>query len=69
MSHSVKVSDQVYTNLLRLQGPRETFSEVIGRMIFIRDTIASIGDTLGPAHYLMRIPEKPQETKEAAHQL
>lgn len=33
MSHSIKVSDQVYQSLLALQRPRETFSGIIQRLI------------------------------------
>ena len=33
MSKSIKVSETVYGHLLRLQRPRETFSEIISRLI------------------------------------
>lgn len=56
MTHCVKLSDKTYNRLRELQGPRETYDMVIGRLIFIRDTIATVGDTLGPSHYLRERP-------------
>ena len=62
MMHSIKVSDKNYNRLRELQGPRETYNDVVGRLVFIRDTIAAVGDTLGPSHYLMRRPDSVEET-------
>jgi predicted CopG family antitoxin len=36
MNRSIKVSPQVYDMLLELQKPRETFSQIIERLITIR---------------------------------
>lgn len=58
MSMTIRVSDDVYRRLQRLQGPRETYSEVIDRCISVVETVKGISDVLGPSHYLK---ERPKE--------
>ncbi len=47
MNRSIKVSDGVYRDLLKLQRPRETFSEVVGRLL-------NVYDLMGKARPLFR---------------
>lgn len=42
MSKSIKVSEGVYQELLLLQRPRETFSEIIGRLLLMSALIQKI---------------------------
>lgn len=37
MSRTIKLEDHVYSRLARLQVGRETFSQTVERLIFIRD--------------------------------
>lgn len=52
MSRSIKVSDQVYRELRELQGPRETYSHVIERLLAIVRPIRDAAGFLGPGHDL-----------------
>ena len=58
MSFTIRVSDNVYARLQRLQGPRETYSEVIERCITIVEEFKGLSEHLGPSHYLK---ERPKE--------
>jgi len=42
MSKSIKVSEEVYLELLKLQRPRETFSEIIGRLLLMSELLRKI---------------------------
>lgn len=64
MSKSIKVSDQVYNRLLELLKPRETFSEVIQRVLKVYDTVSNVSDILGPSHYLQGRPITDARAKE-----
>jgi len=67
MSKTIRVDDQVYLRLQRLQGPRETYSEVIERCLSIVEAFKGLSDTLGPSHYLMERPKKADDPlREAA---
>lgn len=66
MDRTIKLREDVYNRLEEVRGKRETFSEAVGRLLFIRDTIAGVADTLGPSHYLMRRPDSVEETAAAA---
>lgn len=57
MSHSIKVSDDVYTRLRALMGAQETYNHVIERLLAIVDPIKEISDVLGPSHFLMEKPK------------
>lgn len=61
MSKQIRVSDDVYTRLQKLQGPRESYSQVIDRAISIVEIIKDVPSMLGPGHYLR---ERPKEVKE-----
>ena len=62
MSHSIKVSDDVYKRLQRLQGPRETYNEVVERCLRIVEEFQGISDRLGPSHYLKQRPKEEART-------
>lgn len=64
MSKSIKVSDEVYNDLLKMQQPRETLSEIIKRLIRVYATLFSIKETLGPSHYLNERPVVDARAKE-----
>uniref|UniRef100_A0A6H2A6E5 Putative antitoxin n=1 Tax=viral metagenome TaxID=1070528 RepID=A0A6H2A6E5_9ZZZZ len=42
MSKSIKISDDVYERLQRLQGPRESYSEVIDRCMSTIETLKTL---------------------------
>lgn len=42
MGRSIKVSDEVYESLLKLQRTRETFSDVIGRLQDIHEGVQQL---------------------------
>jgi len=58
MSKLVRVSDGVYIALEAIREKRETFSEVVERLIKVYVTLKGVSDTLGPSHYLK---ERPKE--------
>lgn len=62
MRKSIKLEEQVYLDLERLMVSRETFSEVVARLISVYNTLKSVSDTLGPGHYLQDI-KKYRENK------
>ncbi len=64
MHHSIKVRDEVYDDLRRLQRPRETYNEVISRLLMIAKPLLEAARILGPSHSLMERPKK--EAKEDA---
>jgi len=58
MSMSIKVTNNVYERLKRLQQPREHYSEVIERALNTYEAIQGIRDGLPASHYLQ---ERPKE--------
>lgn len=46
MPHSIKVSDEVYKGLQAIQGPREVYSEVVGRLLDIRRQLVGLDPLL-----------------------
>ncbi len=67
MNRSIKVSDEVYQDLARLQRPRETYSEVVNRLINLYDLIGKASPLLHGAaglHELERLREKTAATSE-----
>lgn len=58
MSKTIKVSDEVFSDLQELQGPRETYSHVIERLVQIVKELRGVSTILGPSHYLK---ERPRE--------
>lgn len=47
MSKSIKVSEEVYQELLALQRPRETFSQVVERLIHSYELLQKAAATIG----------------------
>jgi len=58
MSKSIKVSDQVFKELQKLQEPRQTYSDVIAILIQVVTELRGVSAILGPSHYLK---ERPRE--------
>ena len=52
MSKSIKITDAVYERLQRLQGPRESYSEVIERALNAYEKIQGILDGLPASHWM-----------------
>lgn len=52
MSKQIRVSDGVYIALQAFQEPRESYSDVIERLIKVYATIKDVSDALGPGRYL-----------------
>lgn len=46
MSKTIKLEDQVYEKLDTLRGKRETFSQIVGRLIAARDGFVALTDVL-----------------------
>ena len=57
MMHSIKVSDEIYKELIKLQRPRETFSEEVERLLRVYSTLFEVSEALGPSHYLQERPK------------
>ena len=64
MSKSIKVSDKVYEELRELQAPRETYTEVIDRLLSTIRPLREASKFLGPSHYLKERPPCGKEGKE-----
>jgi len=58
MSKKISVKDDVYYRIQRLQGPRETYSQVIDRSLSTIEALQGMSNILGPSHYLK---ERPKE--------
>lgn len=58
MSKTIRVENGVYNELEELRDKRETFSEVIGRLLSIIRPLREASSILGPSHYLK---ERPKE--------
>jgi predicted CopG family antitoxin len=52
MSHTIKISDEVYGDLQKLQRPRESYSAVIQRLLRMVQPLLEVVQSLGPSHYL-----------------
>ncbi len=52
MSKTIRVEEDVYRQLEELRDWKETFSQVIGRLLKVYTVIEKVSDTLGPGHYL-----------------
>jgi len=61
MSKTIRVEDGVYNELEELRSKRETFSEVIERLLAIVRPLQEASSILGPSHYLKERPK--QEVK------
>lgn len=52
MSKTIRLEDEVYNDLDEIREKRETFSQVVARIIRVYATIKDVSDNLGPDHYL-----------------
>lgn len=52
MSKIVKLQENVYDQVTELMRPKETYSEVIERLLEVYETIYNVSQILGPGHYL-----------------
>lgn len=64
MNHSIKVSEETYQELLKLQRPRETFSEIVERLLVVQSKLRELANIIeGQAAYaewkLKQIRETP----------
>lgn len=57
MSKQIRVSDTTYKELELLMQPRETFENVLRRLLVVYKEISDIKTTIGPSHYLMERPK------------
>ena len=62
MSKTIWLKDETYNKLEALREKRETFGEVVERLIKVYDVIWDVSEALGPGHYLK---ERPQEQLDA----
>jgi len=56
MSNTIRLSFEVYQKLDAIREKRETFSEVVDRILRVYATLKEVSDTLGPSHYLKEHP-------------
>ena len=65
MNRSIKVSQEVYLDLQRLQRPRETFSQVIERLLSLYDLMGKAEPLVGGAgaYWRERTEKSLAETK------
>ena len=52
MSKSIKVTEPLYHELIGYMKPRESFSDVIERVLKVYRTVSDVSEILGPSHYL-----------------
>jgi len=52
MRKTIKVDEQTYKDLDEIRDKRETFDEVVKRVIAVFKQIQQLSDDLGPGHYL-----------------
>ncbi|MBA7699768.1 hypothetical protein ES703_108471 [subsurface metagenome] len=65
MSKTIKVEDKVYHRLDELREKRETFSEVVQRLLDLHVMLTDVSKVLGPGHYLHDVKQY-RENQEAA---
>ena len=61
MSKTIWLTDGCYIALDAMREKRETFSQVVERLIRVYATLFEVSETLGPGHYLKKRPK--QEVK------
>ncbi len=61
MSKSIKVSEEVYQELLLIQRPRETFSEVIGRLLRVTELLMKAEPIIRGQHEYLESRRAEQE--------
>ena len=67
MSKAIKVDEQVYARLEELRDWKETFSQVIVRLLKVYDVLYTVRDVLGPGHFLRERPVTDVRAKEKVH--
>lgn len=67
MSKTIRVEKEVYDRLNKIRDWKETFSEVIERLLKVYETIHGMSEILGPAHYLKERPPTDAREEAAAH--
>ena len=58
MSKTIRIDDRVYIALDTIREKRETFSEVIERLVKLHTLMTDVGKGLGPSHWTK---ERPKE--------
>ncbi len=66
MNKSIKVSDQVYGDLLNLQQPRETYSDVVARLIKLYYVLLGAAPMIGGAAEYWRLKSDTKQEIAAA---
>jgi len=61
MSKTIRVDDSVYGELEEFRGKRETFSQVIERLLAIVRPLREASSILGPSHFLKERPNKEEK--------
>lgn len=64
MSKQIRLTDVTYIALDALREKRETFSEVVERIIRCYNILKDASDTLGPSHFLKERPVIDARAKE-----
>ena len=55
MSHTIRVEDEVYQQLDKIRDWKETYSQVIKRLLKVNDTIRNLYDVADPeVHHLLK---------------
>lgn len=67
MPKQIRVSDEVYQLLLEMQRPRETFSELIGRLQTAAVLLMKVEPLIRGQHEFLKWKGKQLEEQEAAH--
>lgn len=58
MSKAIKITNEVYLQLQRHQSPRETYSQVIARLLKTYELLEGVRDGLPASHFLQERPKK-----------
>ena len=57
MSKQIRVSDEVYERLHEMQRPRETFSELVERLMRVYKSLFEASNLLGSGYHLTERPK------------
>ena len=63
MRKQISLDIAVYEQLDTLRGKRESFSQLVERLVKVYKTLFEVAEVLGPAHYLAERP-KNKEVKD-----
>lgn len=64
MSKTIRVEEGVYEQLDKIRDWKESFSQVIERLLKVYKTIYDLSEILGPAHYLQEHKHGPEKIKD-----